>query len=203
MAGDELASPDSVWPAQYAISRGLAYENLARTGCSVQYVLRTLLSHMAAQTESCFYVIHWPTSIRYEYVNKDDDSWIQISPNTDNTMVNKIYYSEINSYLGDKWNALSAIFSAQQALQLGNHKFAMSVDDDFLYQTQWHNPDYVQILQRHTQDSIMWFEDDVWSVWAKKNNFPHGCGNHPLEAAHNAAISLLESAYDNILESTL
>jgi hypothetical protein len=118
-------------------------------------------------------------------------------------MVNKVYYGEINSYLGDKWNALSAIFLAQQALRLNNHKFAMSVDDDFLYKTQWHNPDYIKILQDHTQDSIIWFEDLTWSVWAKQTNFPHGIGNHPLETAHTAAFALLASAYDNIIESTI
>jgi hypothetical protein len=200
MAGAELNSQDLIWPAQYAASQGLIYENYSLSGCSTQHVLRILYSSVLKQTEPCFYVIHWPTAIRYEYVDKKDDSWIQISPISDNNLVHKVYYGEINSYLGDKWNTLLMIFSAQQAMIKNNHKFAMTVDDDFLYETQWHNPDYVEFLQNHTRDSILWFEGNTWSKWAKQKDFPHGIHNHPLEPAHYAAFKLFEPIYNNILK---
>lgn len=203
IAGAELKSPDNTWPALYAQSKNFEFENLGETGCAAQRVLRALLDSFQKETSPCFYIIHWPTSIRFEYVNKIDNSWITISPNTSNDIVNKIYYTEINSYLGDKWNTLLLIFSAQQALKNSPHKFAMTVDDDFLYDTQWHNPDYVTALQQRTKDSILWFDNQVWSIWAKENNFLHGLGNHPLEEAHDAAFKLLQPTYDLILKGTV
>lgn len=200
IAGAELQSPNNTWPALYAQSNNFDFENLGETGCAAQRVLRVLFESLQKESSSCFYVIHWPTSIRFEYVNKDDNTWKTISPNTSTDLVNKVYYTEINSYLGDKFNTLLLIFAAQQALKNSQHKFAMTVDDNFLYDTKWHNPEYVTFLQAQTKDSVLWFDQYVWSDWAKQKGFPHGVGNHPLELAHSEAFKLLSPIYNTLLK---
>jgi hypothetical protein len=197
LAGEELDNPQAVWPKLYADSRGLDYENLASIGCSTQYVLRTLLANL--DQDPCLFILHWPNSIRFEYVNKDDDSWIQVNPYTAESAVKKIYYADINSYLGDKWNTLLMLYTAQQALTNTHHRYVMTVDDDFLYTTQYHNPSYVKFLQDQTKDCVTWFDNTTWEHWCDQQQFPRGPFKHPLEEAHQAAFEYFDSLYDTII----
>jgi hypothetical protein len=199
MTGAELKNPDSVWPILFAKSKSLPYKNFSLVGCSPQYVLRTLLSSLSNETEPCFYIIHWPNAIRFEYVEKSDNSWIQLGPTDKESQIKKTYYGSINSYLGDKWSSLLYVYSALQALKNTHHKFAMTLEDKFVYETQHHNPDYVSFLQSQTKNHILWFDSMSWTDWVKHHGFALGLLNHPLEAAHEEAFSLFESVYNNIL----
>jgi hypothetical protein len=202
MAGAELKDHKSVWPGLYAKLQGFEFKNLSYSGCSTQYVLRTLLSSLQEEVDSCFYVIHWPHSIRFEYVNKEDDSWIQLGPTMENdNLVKKVYYGDINSYLGDKWSTLLIIYAAQQAISNTHHRFAMTLEDGFVYETEFHNPDYISFLQDQTKKSILWFEEKSWSNWTRDNQYPIGPDNHPLEPAHQAALDLFLPSYKKILSN--
>lgn len=211
--GTELADCHSnqasakTWPALYAAAIGAEYQCLARPGHTSQYVLRTLLSVINQQTQPCFYVIHWPSALRTEYVNKQDDSWIQITPNmilpsdtAQSKTVQKIYYSEMNSLLEDKWHNLLMIYTAVQALTSNQCRFAMSTVDDFLYHTDFHNPDYVLYLQQHTEKYINWFDQLPFHHWAQHQQWPIGPGGHPLEQAHAEAFLCVQDTYNNILK---
>jgi hypothetical protein len=200
MTGAELKNCTSVWPILFANSQGMIYENLSLSGCSPQYILRTLFSAIHTQTEPCFFIIHWPNAIRFEYVEKTDDSWTQLGPTDPESPIKKFYYGSINSLLGDKWSCLLLIYAAQQALKNTHHKFAMTVEDDFIYKTKFHNPDYVEFLQTYTKNDILWFENESWTEWVKRNGFKLGPGNHPLEEAHESAFRLFQPLYKDILQ---
>jgi hypothetical protein len=197
----------STWPALYAKSIQAEYQCLARPGHTSQYVLRALLESIVQQDQQCFYIIHWPSAIRTEYVDKKDDSWIQITPNmvlpestAESESVRKIYYSTMNSLLGDKWNNLLMIYTAIQALKSAQHRFAMTVVDDFLYHSEFHNPDYVTFLQKNTHNYITWFENLPFHNWTRLNQWPEGPHTHPLEQAHAQAFEYVKDIYNNILK---
>lgn len=197
--GDELTSPDHVWPALYATSRGLEFENLAQPRVGPQAVLRNLAASLSKNSDPSLYIIHWPTPIRWEYVDRDTDSWIQVSPTSPENQVKKVYYSEINSLLGDKWNLLLWIYSAQKLLENSPHQWTMTLEDDFVYDKQWHNPDYVNFLQDSTKSGITNFEDQCWSQWTQRCGFERGSGGHPLEPAHARAFELFAPQYDQLI----
>lgn len=199
MFGDELASPDHVWPALYAASRGLKFENLSQPRIGPQAVLRTLVSSLSRNSDPTLYIIHWPTPIRWEYVDRDTDSWIQVSPNSQENQVKKIYYSEINSQLGDKWNLLLFIYSAQQLLNASPHQWVMTLEDDMVYDRRWHNPDYVSFLQDSTESTVSKFEGQCWARWTEFSGFKRGPYGHPLEPAHVRAFELFAPQYDQLI----
>jgi hypothetical protein len=205
LAGAELKNPNLVWPGLFAKHGGLEYDCRARGGHTSQYVLRTLLDTLHKETEPCFFVIHWPSAIRLEYVNKDCDTWVQISPNAilhgnkNSEDVKKMYYQHMNSLLGDKWHNLLMIYSAIQALKQTSHCYAMTTVDDFIFSTEFHNPGYVEFLQTNCRDHIHWFEGLTFLKWASHNNFAHGSGGHPLEHAHQCAFEYFDPIYKKLI----
>lgn len=204
LAGTELADPTQTWPGLYATHRDLEYECLARPARTSQFVLRQLFDSLQRESSPCFYMIHWPSAIRYEYVDRDRDVWVQITPHDihdggkHSSEVRSCYYANVNSYLGDKWHNLLMIYAAVQALTSTDHRFAMTTVDDFLYDSTFHNPGYVDFLQQHTRDHILDFQGHTFTKWAQIHNFPHGAYKHPLEQAHCAAFDLMRSRLDQI-----
>ena len=205
LAGAELRSPALTWPALFANESKLDYQCLARSGHSIEFVLRTLLESLHRETEPCFFVLHWPSAMRFEYVDKQNDTWVQINPNNilfgndSSETVKKIYYQHVNSLLGDKWRALSTIFSAVLALKQTNHVYVMTTVDDFLFETEFHNPPYIEYLQKQCRSEIKDFNGLPFHQWADKNNFPKGPHGHPLESAHRAAFEFTKPLYQQIL----
>ena len=207
LAGSELRDPKTTWPALFAKHHGLDYQCLAQPGHTSQYVLRTLFESLQQETESCFYVLHWPSAMRFEYVDRQRDTWVQINPNailhgnSESDTVKKCYYTYVNSLLGDKWHNLLMIYSALTTLKHTKHQFAMTVVDDFLFETDFHNPDYVTFLQDQCRPCIHWFDGQTFADWAKRNDFPHGAHGHPLEAAHQAAFKYFSTVYEKLLSN--
>ncbi len=205
LAGAELGSPNLTWPALFARDLNLDYQCLARSGHSIQFVLRNLLESLHKETVPCFYVLHWPSALRFEYVNRQNDTWVQINPNSilfgndRSEIVKKIYYQDVNSLLGDKWKALSTIFSAILALKQTSHSYAMSTVDNFLFDTEFHNPLYIEYLQNQCRSEIKDFEGLPFHFWAAKNNFLIGPNGHPLEQAHQAAFEITKPLYQQII----
>lgn len=205
LAGTELASPCNVWPALFATEHNIPYQSLAQGGHSIQFVIRTLFESLSQEAKPCLYVIHWPIAVRFEYVNRNDDTWVQVNPNavlngtTESAQVQKFYYQYVNSLLGDKWQALFMIWAASQALQQSQHRYSMTAVDDFLFDTKWHNPNYIHFLQEQCKSELTWFDDLPFHTWAKKQNFAIGPGGHPLEDAHLAAKNYLKKHYQQLL----
>jgi hypothetical protein len=205
LAGAELKNPNLVWPGLFAKQYGLEYHCLAQGGHTSQFVLRTLIDSLHRETQPCFFVIHWPSAIRVEYVNRDCDTWVQINPNSivhgnkNSEDVKKIYYQHMNSLLGDKWHNLLMIYSAIQALKQTSHCYAMTTVDDFLFSTEFHNPGYVEFLQTNCKDHIQWFNGLTFLKWAENNSFALGPGGHPLEEAHHAAFEYFEPIYKKLI----
>jgi hypothetical protein len=110
--------------------------------------------------------------MRFEYVNRDTDTWVQINPNAIlkgneySPQVQKMYYQHINSLLGDKWNNLLIMYTAIQALKNTAHQYAMTTVDDFLFATDFHNPGYVEFLQQQCQDHVYWFDGMTFLQWS-------------------------------------
>lgn len=205
LAGSELASPNNTWPALFATAQGIPYRCLALPGHSIQYVLRTLYECLHREDKPCFFVLHWPSALRFEYVNKHNDTWVQINPNAilngtaESEQVQRAFYQYANSLLGDKWQALSSIFAAKMALDQTDHVYTMSIVDDFLFDTSFHNPDYVTFLQQKCQDSIVDFDGMPFQRWADSRGFAKGRYGHPLEQAHQAAFEYLKPLYQSLL----
>lgn len=206
MAGSEMSGPEKTWPALYAQEHDLDYQCLARPGHTSQYALRTLYESIMTETGRCLYVIHWPNAVRFEYADKTSDQWVQITPNSlhnavaSSRQVRRCYYADVNSELGEKWHNLLMIASAVSAVKNTQHRLAMTTADDFLFDTQWHNPLYVQYLQDQTRSWVLDFDGLNFERWCKINNFPIGPAGHPLEQAHQAACALFGPYYDGLTQ---
>jgi len=205
LAGSELKRSKSTWPALFADKYDLEYQCLARPGHTIQYVVRTLFEAIHTESKNCLFVIHWPNALRMEYVNKKDDTWIQINPNAilfGNDYSNQIqtmYYKHMNSLLGDKWHSLAMISIALDALKQTNHQYAMTAVDDFLFATDFHNPPYIEFLQKQCQDEIHWFDNLTFLKWAEANKFEFGPLGHPLELSHQRAFEYFEPVYKKLV----
>jgi hypothetical protein len=208
LAGSELKNPNLVWPGLFAEQYGFEYHCLAQGGHTSQYVLRTLLDTLHRETEPCFFVIHWPSAIRFEYVDRDSDNWIQINPNAVlngnkySQEIQTMYYKHMNSLLGDKWHNLLMIYTAIQALELTQHCYALTTVDDFLFSTDFHNPDYIKFLQKNCKDRVHWFEGMTFLQWSDRNNHKRGPLGHPLEEAHRHAFEYFEPTYKKLIATT-
>ena len=206
LAGSELKDPTATWPALFAKQHDLNYQCLALPGHTSQFVLRILFDALRTETEPCFFVIHWPSAMRFEYVDRDRDVWVQINPNAVlrgnqySADVQKLYYQHVNSLLGDKWHNLLMIYSAVQALAQTPHCSVMTTVDDFLFDTDFHNPSYVEFLQQHCQDHVHWFNGMTFLQWSDHNKFVRGPGGHPLEQAHQQAFELFEPLYKKLID---
>ena len=207
LAGSERKRPNTTWPGLFAAHHGVDYQCLAQPGHTSQFVLRTLFDTLNIETDPCFFVIHWPSAIRFEYVDRDREVWVQINPNAVlhsnqySADVQKLYYQHINSLLGDKWNNLLMIYSAVQALKQTPHCLAMTTVDDFLFATDFHNPSYVEFLQQHCQDHVHWFNDMTFLQWTDHNQFARGPGGHPLEQAHQHAFEYFNPVYTALISN--
>lgn len=207
LAGSELANANTTWPALFANKYDLEYQCLARPGHSIQFVARTLFEALHTESQNCLFVIHWPNALRIEYINKQDDSWIQINPNMilfgndHSDEIQTMYYKHMNSLLGDKWHSLVMISMSLQMLKQTNHQYAMTTVDDFLFDTDFHNPSYIEFLQKQCQGSIHWFDNLTFLKWAKSNKFAFGPGGHPLEQAHQGAFEYFESMYKKLIHA--
>lgn len=206
LAGSELQNTRNVWPGLFADTHHLEYECQAKPGHTSQFVLRTLFEKLLTETDSCLFVIHWPSALRFEYVDRDNDSWVQINPNAIlngniySTEVQKIYYQHMNSLLGDKWNNLLMIYSAIQALKNTSHCCAMTAVDDFLFSTDFHTPPYVEFLQTECKSQIHLFDGLTFLQWSDHNKFPKGRYGHPLEQAHQRAFEYLNPTYKKLID---
>ena len=207
LAGSELKKPEATWPALFARHCNLKYQCLAQPGHTSQFVLRTLFDTLRTETDPCFFVIHWPSAMRFEYVDRDCDAWIQINPNAVlngnqySTDVQKLYYQHVNSLLGDKWNNLLMIYSAVQALTQTSHCWSMTAVDDFLFATDFHNPGYVEFLQQQCQDHVRWFNGMTFLQWSDHHQFTRGPGGHPLEQAHQHAFEYFSPVYTALISN--
>lgn len=207
LAGSELKRTDDVWPGLFAKHNNLKYQCLAQPGHSSQFVLRTLFNVLRNETDPCFVVIHWPSAMRFEYVDRDTDTWVQINPNAIlkgneySPQVQKMYYQHINSLLGDKWNNLLIMYTAIQALKNTAHQYAMTTVDDFLFATDFHNPSYVEFLQQQCQDHVHWFDGMTFLQWSDRNQFVRGPSGHPLERAHQCAFEYFNPVYTALISN--
>ena len=197
------------WTSLYANKYNLQHENLGMAGCTAQSVLRKLITAIHSQSTLCLFIIHWPPSSRFEYVDKTTDEWLSICTHSlpkhpDAELIKKVYFTCINSYLGDKYNTLVNIYSAIQILKNSGHKFIMTADDDFLFQTENHNPLYVEFLQNESKNSFFWFPGNLtWAQWMLEQKYPTDApataesqiGYHVREDGHKAAFKYFDSIY--------
>lgn len=207
LAGSELKRSDTVWPALFAKQHDLEYQCQARPGHTSQFVLRTLFDAIHHEADPCFFVIHWPSAMRFEYVDRDRDAWVQINPNgvlngnEQSSQVQKIYYQYVNSLLGDKFSNLLMIYTAIQTLKITHHQYAMTTVDDFLFATDFHNPSYVEFLQINCAEHVLDFDKMTFMQWCKQHKFACGPGGHPLEAAHQAASKYFTPLYNKLISN--
>ena len=205
LAGSELTDPKSTWPSLFANKYQLEYVCLAKPGHTIQFVVRTLFETLHKESQDCLFVIHWPNALRMEYVDHQNDTWIQINPNAIlfgneySSEIQTMYYKHMNSLLGDKWHSLLMISSALHILQQTNHRYVMTAVDDFMFDTTFHNPPYVEFLQASCQDYIHWFDTMTFLKWTEANKFAIGQRGHPLEQAHQCAFEYFEPVYKKLI----
>jgi succinate dehydrogenase/fumarate reductase flavoprotein subunit len=75
----------------------------------------------------------------------------------------------------------------------------MTMVDDFHFSTDFHNPPYVEFLQKECKSAVQWFEGLPFHQWADKKSYAKGPGGHPLEQAHQSAFDYCKNYYTTLL----
>lgn len=185
--GGSRATPSNyTWPALWAKNLNLPYQCYAKPGSGNVRIAEQVLNQIHTQ-EPALYVIGWTWIERFDYVERDPDSWRTITA-YDTDSVAEHYYRHVHSQYRDKLQTLS--FASLVVEQLRRHrcKFFMTYMDDLMWETEFHCSPAMQLMQQQLRPLIHTFEGHNFLEWSRIKDFPIGTrGKHPLEAAHSAA----------------
>ena len=145
-----------------------------------------------------FYYINWTYSDRFDYINKDNNQWNTVRPSLDNPELDKFFYKHLHCELTDKLSTLTYMSNTISILEENNCKFCMSTMDNLIFDSEWHCPASVRLLQQKVKPYIFDFDGFDFLSWAKINNYPISEKNHPLEEAHKNAAILLKQQIEKI-----
>lgn len=174
------------WPALLAKHQTAQYRCHARPGSGNLQILQRLLAQVSTDDSSAVYIIGWSWIDRFDYNNRNDDSWKTIMP-VDTDSIASNYYRDLHSQYRDKLTNLIYIKTAIDTLQKANISFVMTHMDDLLFETKWHTDPGIEYLQNCIRPHIKTFENKTFVDWSKEKGFEISPTMHPLEAAHAAA----------------
>lgn len=183
------------WPALLAKSWNMPYECYARPGCGNTRIAEQVLNQLASG-EPAVYVIGWTWIERFDFVQKDHDTWRTITAWDDDNLA-QTYYRDIHSQYLDKLWSLNAMTLVLNQLQQANARFFMTYMDDLIFETEFHHSAAMTLMQRQLRPHLNNFNGDNFLEWSRLQGFPIGTrGKHPLEAAHQAAFEYVIANYN-------
>lgn len=179
------------WPALLAKELGYQYQCYAKPGSGNLQITEQILNHLNS-AESCVFTIGWTWIDRFDYNNRDDDSWKTIMP-VDTDSLAKTYYRDLHSQYRDKLTTLLNIKLAIDTLNQRSIPFIMTYMDELIFETDWHTSPAIIELQNYIKPHMVNFEGSTFLEWSKKKGFPISETLHPLEPAHKAGFELIKS----------
>lgn len=182
----------STWPALYAKHLGLDYQCHAQAGTGNLSILENLLGQLA-NPEPAIFVVNWTWIDRFDYNNRENNSWKSILPN-DTDWSAQYYYRKFHSQYRDKFTTLNHIKLAIDSLQQRNSAFIMTYMDDSMMETAWHTSPAVNYLQTSIAPHLTKFNDMNLLDWSRSNNYPVSELWHPLDQAHQAAFEYIKNS---------
>lgn len=179
----------STWPALYARHHNLDYQCYAQAGTGNLVILEQLLSQIA-NPEPALFVVNWTWIDRFDYNNREDNTWKSILPN-DTDWPSQYYYRKFHSQYRDKFTTLNHIKLAIDALQQRNSTFIMTYMDDSMMETEWHSSPAVAYLQSAIAPHLTTFDGKNLLDWSRDNKYLVSDLWHPLDQAHQAAFEYI------------
>ena len=204
-----LATPsDRAYPSLIAHKLGLPWSCHARPGAGNFEILQRILAELAG-SEPAIYVINWTWIDRFSYIDTaratprhpyNPMGWASIMP-VDEDAVAKCYYKHLHTQLRDKIETLVCIKSAIDQLKNSGCQFIMTWTDALLWETEWHCPPAVSMLQQQIRPYVADFDGGSFLDWSKRRGFEISATLHPLETAHEAAADYIIDGWDSLVQN--
>ena len=204
--GSDLSDcPEGIW-----VQSNKTYPALAAKKLNLEYVCTALPAQgnmiiyddvcriISSYGSSAFYYINWTYSDRFDYISTEDNFWKTTLPSC-TTKKEKFYYKNLHAELTDKLHTLTYISHTIQLLQNNKCKFLMTCMDNIIFDTKWHCPPSVNLLQQTVLPHIDNFQGNDFLTWAKIKNFPISKNNHPLDHAHRVVSTILANKIEKIV----
>jgi hypothetical protein len=183
--GSDLQDPKQSWPGLIAKKLGHDYHCLAQPGVGNLNILKQVLEAKEQFGDTAILLINWTWIDRFDYVSTEDEQWHTVRPSLDDPVRDPAYYRLFHSERADKFTNLVYISQAIQALR--GCRYLMTYMDHLLFDTQWHAPDYVKVLQNQVKPYLKTFDGQTFLEWSRAQGYPESHHWHPLEPAHIAA----------------
>lgn len=201
---------DRAWPGLIAQELGVEYTTLANPGCGNDEIARQVLTYFSNNLgDNTLAVINWTWAFRWDFYIVNTESWVTLGPScipsklsnhldtTDAQELLNVYSKHVGkSILWSRWRALQSIYSTQCYLKsLGVHNIQTYMDP-WLFDQEFHSPDYVRVLQDLVHKDMQLFEGTNFLEWSRARGYAvTEPGWHPLEEAHAAARDLWINQY--------
>jgi len=184
------------WTALIAKNLNYEYVCLANPGSGNHSIARTVLDTLDNISINDTVVINWTWIDRWDFYNLQDRNWCTVRPSSNITTVfDRYYYKYFQSELWDKFESLKQIALVHSLLKKNNIKFIATNLDKLIFDTKFHAPKYVTILQDTIKQDIKYFDNLGFYHWAKCKKFKLGKNEHPLEEAHLSAYEYAKSNF--------
>jgi hypothetical protein len=187
------------WPALTADQLDIEYQCHAKPGQGNFKIYADILANSTPQEPSIF-VVNWTWIDRFDYVDHRE-SWQTLRPAEENQL-QKFYYRNLHSQIRDMIADATYIVATAQHLQELQIPFFMTYMDSLLFEkvdANWHNPKYVESLQRKLSSILTDFNSLNFLDWSRANNYAVSKRWHPLEEAHRSAAEYHYSAIKNLM----
>jgi hypothetical protein len=186
------------YPAYLARHLGYDYQCSARPGSGNLQIAEQVLNHIATN-EPAFFVIGWTWIDRFDYWGKDPiwfgSNWQTIMP-VDTDKLAKSYYQNLHSEYRDKLTTLMLIRLVIDSLKQKGYPFIMTYIDELMLDQKYYTAPGLVELQEYINPYMTTFEGQTFLEWSRNGDYPIGSGNHPLEAAHQAAGDYIIKVFD-------
>lgn len=198
------------WPGLIAQELGIGYSTMSNPGCGNDEISRQVLTYFSNNTATdTLAVINWTWAFRWDFYIINTESWVTLGPSCIPSRLGshlqpddaKELINVYNKYAGksmhwNKWRALQTIYSTQCYLNQLGVRNIQTYMDTFLFDREFHAPDYVVALQNIVGKDMQLFENMNFLDWSRSKGFAvTEPGWHPLEDAHAAAKDLWIERY--------
>ena len=205
---------DRAWPGLIAQELGVEYATLANPGCGNDEIARQILTYFSSNPAAdTLAVINWTWAFRWDFYIVNTESWVTLGPSCIPSKLNNhlepgaaeelisVYKKYAGkSILWGRWRALQSIYAAQSYLKTLGIKSIQTYMDTWLFEQEFHAPDYVKTLQELVQKDMQLFQGLNFLDWSKSRGYTvTEPGWHPLEEAHAAAKDLWIDSYKEAL----
>jgi hypothetical protein len=203
------------WAGLAAKKLGVDYQTMSVPGCGNEHIARQVYSYFSNNpVQDTLAVINWTWGSRWDFYLTSSESWITLGPTCvpdklkDQLPIDQAseliqVYRQFagHSILWNRYRSLQAIYAVQSYMHDMGVANIQTHMDNMLFETEYHAPDYVQILQKLVSREIQTWEGNTFLEWCHLNNHAvtPAPGMHPLESAHEAAADFWYEDYKQAL----